>query len=107
MAQRLRQQHISGNTIGLLSISGAGSVLTYMTDSPQAQNAILLLSTAALAAIIISCLTKAGKTIEAALRLAHDIARGKPESDSADPAQGSDSMATVIPLPEQRARRQS
>jgi hypothetical protein len=96
----------SWSLVAVVVVCAAGSALTLNTDTTRVQNAIGIVSCAALAGIIIRSLHKANDVVDAALRLAEEIAnvgRDLPEVASRQSHEDGTSLATVIPLPGQRA----
>lgn len=86
--------------VALLGVAGAGDVLSFAIRSSQAQNAIQITIGAALAAIIVLRLRRASDVIDAALRLAEQIARfsSLPDPASKPNSQEAESTAAVLPL---------
>lgn len=102
MNERVKpRRRISWSAVALLVIALAGDVLTFVTKSLQTQNAIQITICAALAGIIVLRLHRASDVIDAALRLADQIAKlgsNMPEVGDRPGTYEAESVAAVLPL---------
>lgn len=75
--------------------------MMFVFESTQAENAIQIGTNGAMVVVVIRSLNRAEGVVNAALRLAAELARKR--SDKGRPPD--DGLATVVPLPAQRADR--
>lgn len=96
---------LTWSMLALVAISTAGCTLVFTDGSATAQNAACILCGAAFCVVIVQRLQKASDVVDAALRLAEEIARLSGDLPEASQSQEhpETSLAVVRSLPGQRA----
>lgn len=96
-----RYVQVSRSAVALAVVTIAGGMAMFVFDSTQAENAIQIGTNGAMAVVVIRSLNRAEGVVNAALRLAAELAR-KRSGKSGPPEDG---LAPVVPLPTQRTDR--
>jgi len=99
MKKWTRYVHISRGAITLMVVTIIGGLAMIFVDSAQAENTIQVCTYGAMVIVVIRTQNRAESVIDAALRLAEELALAR--SDEGDNPDGS--LATVVSLPTQRA----
>lgn len=105
MSDRRNGCRFSWSLLALAAVCALGITLTLTLKSVQAQNAVQILSGSTLAGIIVHRLHKASDVVDAALRLAGEMAGVRRDAADADRRlhlEDGESTATVVVLPSPR-----